>query len=251
VEILGIDVGGSGIKGCPVDIAAGEITQERLRIPTPKPANPKRITLAIKELVEHFSWQGPIGVGFPAAVRGGIARTAANIDKSWIGSPVERLLQEATGCPVRVVNDADAAGLAEATFGAGKGEKGSVMLLTVGTGIGSALIYRQRLVPNTELGHLYFKGTIAEKYAADSIKKKEDLTWQQWGKRFDEYLNYVYRLFYPDLFVVGGGTSKKFHKFEEYLTVPAPVKPAELQNLAGIVGAALSAKELLAEEKIG
>lgn len=242
MEILGIDVGGSGIKGALVNIEQGELITERHRIPTPQPATPKAVAATVKELVEHFKWNGPIGCGFPAAVQQGVAKTAANIHKSWIGTDVQKSFEDATACPVRVINDADAAGLAEATYGAGREQEGLVLLLTLGTGIGSALIIDGNLVPNSELGHLLFKGGIAEHYTADSVRKKEDLSWKAWGKRLNEYLNYVHRMLYPDLIILGGGVSKKFDKYEEYLSVPTPVTPATLLNQAGIVGAALAAR---------
>ncbi|MEL6592908.1 MAG: ROK family protein, partial [Bacteroidota bacterium] len=188
---------------------------------------------------------GPIGAGFPAAIQSGVSKTASNIDKSWIGVNVEDLFAEATACSVKVVNDADAAGLAEATFGGGKGQYGLVVLLTLGTGIGSALIIDGKLVPNTEFGHLKFKGGIAEHYAADSVRKRKDLSWKEWGKRLNEYLNHVNRICYPDLIILGGGASKKFEKFKEEIDVPVEIRPAELLNQAGIVGAALAGKVLL------
>ncbi|MEL7341345.1 MAG: ROK family protein, partial [Bacteroidota bacterium] len=222
----------------------GKLTTERHRIPTPQPATPKAVARTVRKLTEHFEWSGPIGSGFPAAIQNGISKTASNIDKSWIGVNVEELFTNATNCPVKVVNDADAAGLAEAAFGGGKGQDGLVVLLTLGTGIGSALIINGTLVPNTEFGHLKFKGGIAEHYAADSVRKRKDLSWKEWGKRLNEYLNHVNRICYPDLIILGGGASKKFEKFEEELDVPVRIRPAELLNQAGIVGAALSAKSL-------
>ncbi|MEM7371264.1 MAG: ROK family protein [Bacteroidota bacterium] len=242
MNVLGIDIGGSGIKGAPVDVSSGKMLAERHRIPTPQPAKPKAVAKTVLELVQHFEWSGPIGVGFPAALQHGVAKTAANIDNSWIDTNAEKLFSEKTNCPVKVVNDADAAGLAEVTFGGGKGRSGLTILLTIGTGIGSAFVKDGILIPNSELGHLKFKGGIAEHYAADSAKKRDDLSWKEWAVRFDEYLNHVYRLFYPDLFILGGGASKKFEKFEKLLTVPAEVVPATLLNQAGIIGAALAGK---------
>lgn len=242
MNILGIDVGGSGIKGAPVDVSSGKMLAERHRIPTPQPAKPRAVAKTVLKLVHHFNWNGPIGVGFPAALQHGVAKTAANIDKSWIDTNVAELFSDTTKCPVKVVNDADAAGLAEVSFGGGKGRSGLTILLTIGTGIGSALVKDGVLIPNTELGHLKFKGGIAEHYAADSAKKRDGLSWKEWAVRFDEYLNHVYRLFYPDLFILGGGASKKFEKFEELLTVPTKVVPATMLNQAGIVGAALAGR---------
>ncbi|MEM7659943.1 MAG: ROK family protein [Bacteroidota bacterium] len=241
MDVLGIDIGGSGIKGAIVDTISGTLTTERHRIPTPQPATPRAVAETTRELVEHFHWKGPIGCGFPAAIQQGVARTASNIDKKWIGVNVETLLHNRTNCPVTVVNDADAAGLAEVNFGAKRGLKGVTLLLTVGTGIGSALINNGVLVPNTELGHLKFKGDIAEKYASDSARKRQDLSWKEWGKRFNEYLHHVHRLFYPDLIILGGGASKKFEKYEDHIDVETDVMPAKLLNQAGIIGAAVAA----------
>ncbi|WNJ18957.1 polyphosphate--glucose phosphotransferase [Pontibacter sp. G13] len=245
MEILGIDIGGSGIKGAIIDIESGELKTERLRIDTPQPATPKAVTETVGELVKQMEWSGPIGCGFPAVIQHGVAQTASNIDKDWIGTNAEKLFSKETGCPVKVVNDADAAGLAEVKYGGGAGKDGMILLLTIGTGIGSALIVDGRLVPNTELGHLIFKGDIAEKYCSDAARKREDLSWHEWGDRFDKYLNHVYRLFYPDFIILGGGASKKMAKFEDRLDVPCDVVPAELLNNAGIVGAAAAAGELV------
>lgn len=238
--VLGIDIGGSGIKGALVNPQTGELTSERHRLETPQPATPQAVAQTVRQLVSQFEWKGPIGFGFPAAIQHGVARTAANIDKLWIGTDVRYLFHEATGCSVKVINDADAAGLAEAAFGAGQGRKGLIMVLTIGTGIGSALIHDGKLLPNTELGHLRFKGGIAEHYASDAVRRKEDLAWDQWGERLNAYLHHVASLFYPDLIVLGGGVSKKFHKYQDQLDLTIPVVPATLLNQAGIVGAALA-----------
>ncbi len=242
MEILGVDIGGSGIKGAIVDTEKGVMLTERFRLDTPKPATPQAVAQTFRKVVDHFQWKGPIGVGFPAVIQHGVARTASNIDKKWKGTNAQLLLHETVGCPVTVINDADAAGLAEVKFGSGKNRQGFILLLTVGTGIGSAIINNGILLPNTELGHLRFKGGIAEHYAADSVRKKEDLNWEKWGKRFNEYLQHVEFLFYPDLFVIGGGVSKKFQRYEQYLKVNTPVIPASLLNGAGIIGAALGAE---------
>lgn len=244
MNILGIDIGGSGIKGAIVNTSTGELLTERHRIPTPKPSTPEAVAETVAELARELDWHGPIGCGFPAAIQHGVSMTASNISKEWIGVNVEELLSEKLGMPVAVVNDADAAGLAEVRFGGGKGKDGLILLLTIGTGIGSALISDGKLVPNSELGHLRFKGDIAEKYCSDLARKEADLSWKQWGKRFDQYLDHVHRLFYPDMIILGGGASKKFEKFEEQLSVPIPVVPAELLNLAGIIGAALAGEKV-------
>ncbi|MDP5170390.1 MAG: ROK family protein [Bacteroidia bacterium] len=242
MKILGIDIGGSGIKGAIVDTELGELLSERHRIPTPTPSTPHAVAEAIVKLTKQLEWNGPVGCGFPSPIHNGVAVMASNISDKWIGVNVEMLFSQTLGMPVTVVNDADAAGLAEVKFGGGKGRKGLVMLLTIGTGIGSALIAEGKLVPNTELGHLILKGDIAEKYCSDSARKRDELSWKDWAKRFDRYLNHVNKLFYPDLFILGGGASKKFDKFDDYLTVDAPVVPAELLNLAGIIGAAIAAE---------
>lgn len=248
-KILGIDIGASGIKGAIVNVDTGKLETERFRVPTPKPAKPRAVAKAFVEVVEHFEWKGLIGVGFPAIISNGIATSAANVDKKWIGTDVEKLFSEATGCPVFVRNDADVAGIAEVQHGVGKGENGTVILITIGSGLGSALFTQGVLVPNSELGHLKFKGMIAEHYAADSIRKKEDLSWDDWGKRFNEYLIHLERLFTPDLVILGGGASKKFGKYKAQLKTTCRVIPAELLNHAGIIGAAslaaLQAKKTL------
>lgn len=243
MEILGIDIGGSGIKGAVVNTETGELITERHRINTPQPATPEAVSETVREVVEHFGWRSKVGVGFPAAVLDGVAMTASNIDDAWIGTNVPECFSNATKNVYKVVNDADAAGLAEVRFGAGKGLNGLLMVITVGTGIGSAIINNGRLLANTELGHLRFKGGIAEKYASDAVRKTEGLSWDEWGGRFNEYLNHIYRLFYPNLVIVGGGASKKFDKFKDLIDVPVKVVPAELQNQAGIVGAALAGLE--------
>ncbi len=242
-QILGIDIGGSAIKGAPVDIQAGKLVQERLRIELPKSATIKHAVRAIGELVEHFGWKKPIGCTFPGVIRKGVIYTAANMDKNWIDVNGEKLLARRTGCPVYLINDADAAGIAEMEFGAGKGKLDVVMMLTFGTGIGSALFVDGRLVPNTELGHLQFRGKDAEHRAAARVRTEKDLSWQEWGERVNEYLQYLEKLFSPDLFIIGGGVSKRYADFFPYLETRAKIVPAKLRNDAGIVGAALSAKQ--------
>lgn len=247
MEILGIDIGGSGIKGAPVDTQTGQLTKERYRIATPKPATPKKVVGVVQEIVEHFEWKDAIGCAFPARIKKGIARTAANVDKSWLGTNVESLIEERTKCPAVVINDADAAGVAEMAFGAGKNRKDIVMLLTFGTGIGSALFVDQTLVPNTEFGHIELHGSSAEHYAADSARKKDDLKWGEWAQRVQEYLDVVEFLFAPDLIIIGGGVSKpnKREKYLHDLYTNADLVTAELQNEAGIIGAAYRARQLL------
>ena len=238
MEVLGIDIGGSGIKGAPVDIDTGALTADRFKILTPEPATPAEV---VAELVHHFEWRGPLGCTFPSVVRRGVVYTAANVDKSWIGVDGHEVFGKATGLPVTLLNDADAAGVAEMRFGAGRGRDGVVMLLTFGTGIGSALFTDGVLVPNTELGHLEFRGGEAEHYAAARIRKEKELSWHDWGLRVDKFLQYVDHLFSPDLIILGGGVSRKFEKFAEVLSDIPNVVPAVLENEAGIVGAALVA----------
>ncbi|MFP4556250.1 MAG: polyphosphate--glucose phosphotransferase [Bacteroidales bacterium] len=242
METLGIDIGGSAIKGAIVNLQNGEFTTERHRIEVSQPVSVKEITDTVNKIVKHFKWSGSIGCGFPAVVQKGVVKTAANVDKKIIGLNMNNLLTEATGCKVNVINDADAAGFAELKFGSAKDFLGFAIFLTVGTGIGSALFNRGMLIPNSELGHVFMKNKLkGEKYAADSIRKKENLSWSNWGKRVNEYLAYLEKLFYPELFIIGGGTSKRLHKFKSDLVVKTPVVPAALQNNAGIVGAAMFA----------
>lgn len=243
MEILGIDIGGSGIKGAPVDVANGELTAERFRIPTPQPSTPAAVADGVAEIARHFRWQGPIGCTFPAIVRHGVVYSAANVDKSWIGTDGQALFAERTGCPVVLQNDADAAGIAEMRFGAGQGKEGLVMMLTFGTGIGSALFYNGVLIPNSELGHLEVRGKDAEDRASDRVRKDKDLTWEKWAERVNEYLARLDLLFSPDLYIIGGGISKKQDKFLHLLSTQTPVMMAEMLNEAGIVGAALAAAD--------
>lgn len=238
--VLGIDIGGSGIKGAPVDIATGALLADRVKLETPQPATPEAVAQTVRDVVTHFSWQGPIGCTFPAIVHHGVTLSAANVDKSWIGASAQQILADAVGQPLLLLNDADAAGLAEVTFGAAKGVAGTVIVLTLGTGIGSALIVDGRLVPNTEFGHLQLKGAAAEKYCSAKIKDEQDLKWKEYAHRLNEYLNHVELLFSPDLIIIGGGISRKHDKFLPELKLRSPVLPAALRNDAGIVGAALA-----------
>ena len=244
MQVLGIDIGGSGIKGAPVDIKKGELAAPRHRIPTPQPSKPTAVAKVIKELVDHFDWQGPIGCTFPAIVHHGVIKTAANVDERWIDVDSIKLFEEATNCPVRVINDADAAGVAEMAFGAGRHRRGVVIMLTLGTGIGSAIFTDGILVPNTEFGHLPIRGVDAEDRASDRIRKEEDLSWKQWSKRVNEYLAAMEFFFSPDLFIIGGGVSKKHHKYLQYFESDAEIVPAVLRNEAGIIGAAMAASNL-------
>lgn len=241
MEVLGIDIGGSGIKGATVDVDTGELTRQRHKILTPQPSLPAAVAEVVARVTEHFEWSGPLGCTFPAVVRHGITLSAANVDESWIGTDAARLFNEATGLNVTVLNDADAAGIAEMTFGVGRGRDGVVILLTFGTGIGSAVFADGVLVPNTEFGHLEFKGMAAEHYASARVRETENLSYKAWGRRVDEYLHHLEHIFSPDLFVIGGGVSRKIDRYRQYLTVETELVPALLRNEAGIVGAALTA----------
>ncbi|MDT9688432.1 ROK family protein [Streptomyces sp. P9(2023)] len=243
MNVFGVDIGGSGIKGAPVDLERGELAEPRHKVLTPQPATPDGVAGCVVEVVENFGWSGPIGVTFPGVVTGSTIRTAANVDKSWIGVDAGKLLSDRLGgLPVTILNDADAAGIAEITFGAGRGRTGTVILLTLGTGIGSALFVDGRLVPNTELGHLELKGHDAEKRASTKAKEDEDLSWEHWARRVTKYLAHVEMLFSPELFIIGGGVSRKADRFLPLIEgISAEIVPAELENNAGIVGAAMAA----------
>lgn len=239
---LGIDFGGTGIKAAPVDLKKGEFAADRERVDTPQPATPDAVAGVMLEMVERFGKStAPIGMTVPGVVRHGVVHSAANIDESWIGTDADALLTEATGRSVHVINDADAAGLAEVRYGAAKGVRGLVIVTTLGTGIGSALVHDGVLVPNSELGHLEVEGHDAESRAANSAREREDLDWEEWASRLTTYYRTVERLFSPDLFVVGGGVSKKSAKFLPLLDLETKIVPAELLNTAGIVGAAAHA----------
>jgi polyphosphate glucokinase len=250
VQILGIDIGGTGIKTALVETTTGELISERTRVATPRPATPDAIGRTLKEVVEQHKWTGPIGIGFPAAIQHGIARTAANVDKSFIGLPIAECFSNHTGCPVYMANDADVAGLAEMRFGAGKDNPGVVLIVTIGTGLGTALFSDGHLLPNTELGHVYLSNGIeAERYASEAVRVTKDLKWKEWGDRFNLYLTTMESLLWPDLIVLGGGVSDKLHKFSPMITTKAPVVAASFLNQAGIVGAALFAEEELKKHK--
>ncbi|WP_323183543.1 polyphosphate--glucose phosphotransferase [Streptomyces virginiae] len=244
MQIFGVDIGGTGIKGAPVDLERGDLAQERHKVLTPHPATPEGVAGCVGEVVRNFEWDGPLGVTFPGVVTSGVIRSAANMDKSWIGVDAAALISgELDGLPVTVLNDADAAGVAEMTYGAGRGRDGTVLLLTLGTGIGSALFTDGHLVANSELGHLELKGHDAETRASVKAKEDHDLTWERWAHRVQKYLQHVEMLFSPDLFIIGGGVSRKPEKFLPLIEgVRAEIVPAKLQNNAGIVGAAMAAK---------
>ena len=242
MQVLGIDVGGSGIKGAPVDTTTGELLAERIRIKTPKNAEPQPVAEVVAEIANSFNWKESIGIGFPAPIKAGIAMMAANISEKWIGTNADDLFTKATGCDCTVINDADAAGLAEMKFGAGKGQPGTVIMVTLGTGIGSAIFYRGNLLPNTEFGHLEMNGKIAEHRASDAVRQRDGLSWKKYAKQLNKYLIEMERLFWPDLFVIGGGISKESEKYIPRLTIETPIVPAQFLNEAGIVGAALAAR---------
>jgi polyphosphate glucokinase len=240
---FGVDIGGSGIKGAVVDAVTGELRTQRVRIATPRPSTPDNVAEVVVELVTRAKWSGPVGATFPAVIKRGVARSAANVDESWIDTDVDAVFSKATGLEVTVLNDADAAGLAEVRFGAAKGVPGLVILLTFGTGIGSGIFLDGQLVPNSELGHLELDGHDAESRAAASVKDKQKMSYKQWSKRVQTYMSHVEALFSPDLFIVGGGVSKDADRWVPLLNLQTPVRPAQLLNNAGIVGAAMAAVE--------
>ncbi|MCF6213211.1 MAG: ROK family protein [Flavobacteriaceae bacterium] len=241
MEILGIDIGGSGIKGAIVNLNTGQFVSERHRIPTPKPATPQVMANTIKELVAFFNWQGAVGCGFPTIISDGTCMGYGNLHEDWVGVNTAKLFKNATGLDFTVINDADAAGLAEMNFGAGKGKKGLVLTITVGTGIGSGAFFNGELLPNFELGQLLYKnGKLIELYASDAARKREDLNYKRWGKRFNFFLNYIHTIVAPSLIILGGGISNKFYKYEKYLDSKTPILIAKAQNNAGIIGAAIA-----------
>ena len=242
-KVLGIDIGGTGCKAAIVDIKEGKFLTERFRLDTPQPSTPKAVSQTVQKIIEHFDWKGKIGVGFPAIMKKGVAFSAANIHKDWLHADVEKILSKATGLPLKATNDADAAGIAAVRFGAGKGEKGMVLFLTIGTGIGSALFLDGQLCPNTEFGHVFFKKEIAEKTISNARRKREELSYKKWGKAWNEYLLHMERIVNPDLVILGGGGGKKFKEFSQFLTLDTKVIAAKLKNDAGIIGAAIYAHE--------
>jgi len=239
MEVLGIDIGGSGIKGAPVDTDRGEMLAPRFRLRTPSPAEPRPVAETVSQIVKHFSWKGPMGIGFPGVIRKGVTLTAANIHEDWVGLNAAKFINKVTGHKTCFINDADAAGLAEMAFGAGKDRLGVVMLVTIGTGLGTALFTDGHLLPNSEFGHLKIDGVEAEWMASDAARKRENLSWKKWAHRFDNFLQTMERLLWPDLIILGGGISKKHDQFLKYLTVQAEVIPAQMLNEAGIIGAAV------------
>jgi len=241
---MGIDIGGSGIKGAPVDIDSGQLAAPRFRIVTPQPARPAPVADVVAQVIEHHAWHGPVGVTFPAVVKNGVTLTAANVDKRWIGTDADMVFTQRIGMPVHVLNDADAAGLAEMRYGAGKGRNGVIVMITLGTGIGCAVFLDGKLVPNTELGHIELGGKDAESIAASSVRDRKGLSWKKYAERVQAYLKALDALIWPDLIIIGGGVSKTPEKFLPLIDVRPEVVPAGLQNEAGIVGAALAASEV-------
>lgn len=245
MEILGIDIGGTGIKGGMVNVVTGEMISERFRLDTPKPAEPSTVSKTAAKVIEHFKYKGPVGCGFPAIIKEGVALSAANIDKQWIGTNAEQLIEDACGLKIFACNDADLAGLAEMRYGSGKGLSGTVLLITIGTGLGSALFTDGKMVRNSELGHLFLKGmdVVAEQFAAASARKRDGLKWEEWAVRFNFYLALVDRILCPDTIILGGGGSKKFDNYAHLLKSNANIVPAKFLNNAGIIGAAAYAHE--------
>ncbi|MDX1627639.1 MAG: ROK family protein [Fulvivirga sp.] len=245
MEILGIDIGGSGIKGGIVDTKQGKLISDRFRIDTPKPSTPNAIAKVIRKMKNHFQWNDDIGCAFPTVIVEGKAIYSSNLDDAWKGTQIDDVFSEyCDDLHFTIINDADAAGIAEMRFGAGRHKSGLVILITVGTGLGSGMFYDGQLIPNTELGRIYGKDDRPiEKYAADSVRKRENLDFQTWGKRFNFYLQHIERVFSPDFLIIGGGASKKIHKFRDQLTIKTPYTVSEKRNNAGIIGAAINAAD--------
>jgi len=241
MKVLGVDIGGSGVKGAIVDTRTGNLLTDRCRLKTPNPATPKMVSGTVRNMAAHFTWKGPIGCGMPGPFKAGRMMLSNNLHKSWIGVKASEVFARSTGCPVTVLNDADAAGCAEMAFGAGRGERGVVILVTLGTGIGSAVFIDGHLVPNTELGQMELDGKRAELRASAKVRKDKNLTWAGWGKRLQAYFDMVELLFWPDLIIIGGGVSRRADRFLPLLKVRARIVPARFRNEAGIIGAALSA----------
>lgn len=240
---FGIDIGGSGIKGAPVDLGHGKLAADRIRIDTPKPSTPDAVAKAVRTMLDRFGWDGEFGCTFPGVIKHGEVRFAPNVDSSWLGVDAHTLFTETTGRPVQLINDADAAGMAEARYGAARDQDGVVLVSTLGTGIGTGLLLDGRLVPNVELGHLQLDGHLAEAWAASSAREREKLSWEAWAERLTRYYGHVERLLWPELIVVGGGVSKHAEKWLPLVEISTPIVAAALRNEAGIVGAALLAAE--------
>lgn len=241
MEVLGIDIGGTGIKAALVDIETGELVSERFRVPTPQPATPEAVINTVADVIKHFSWEGFVGCGFPAAIKNETVMTASNIDKSWIGLNAGKKIGKKIGCKTHLINDVDAAGVAEMHYGAGKGAKGTTIIVAVGTGIGTALFTDEHILVNSELGHIELNGIAAEKYVSKAVRKKTDMSWEEYGKRLNKYFNKLEFYFWPNLFIMGGGASKNFHKYSNQFDFKTKMVTAEMQNNAGIIGAAYSA----------
>lgn len=242
MEVLGIDIGGSGIKGALVNMETGEMTTERFRIPTPPSRKPNEMAEVVAQIVKHFNYKGPVGCGFPTVIKNGVCKSSGNLHKKWLNVNVSELFSKTTGLPVTVVNDADAAGYASMNFGVGKNKKGLVVMITIGTGLGSGAFLDGKLLPNFELGQIpYKKHKKIELWAAASAKERENLDYAEWGKRFNKFLSLVELIIAPDLIIVGGGTSKHWNKFKDCITIETAVIQANLRNQAGIIGAAAAA----------
>lgn len=242
MEVLGIDIGGSGIKGALVDSVTGAMLTERYRIPTPKSRKPEDMAKVVAQIVEHFDHKGPVGCGFPTIIKHGVCKSSGNLHKSWVGTNVKDLFSQHTKLPVTVINDADAAGYAAMNYGVGQGKKGLVVMITIGTGLGSGAFYNGELLPNFELGQIPYKKYIKiEEWASGAAKDREELSYKKWGKRFNKFLGLVELLVSPELIIIGGGASKDFDEFKDYITIDTPVIAAGLQNHAGIIGAAVAA----------
>lgn len=248
VGVLGVDIGGTGCKAAIVDITHGKLKSERFRLETPQPSTPENVGKTIQKIVEHFNWKGMVGFGFPAIVKNGVSHSAANIHGDWLNFNAEKYFGDLLSLPVKLTNDADAAGIAALRFGAAQNQKGTVLFLTIGTGIGSALFRDGKLIPNTEFGHLFFKEKIAEKTLSNAIRKRDKISMKKWGKMWTPYLQHLERLVNPDLIILGGGGGKKFDRFAPYLKIDTKIVAAELSNNAGIVGAAIYAYDTFAKD---
>ena len=246
MEFLGVDIGGSGIKAAIVDVKTGELISKRYRLPTPQPSEPHAVADVVCHLLEHFNWNGPVGVSFPTVIKNGKAVKHSNMDPAWKNMQVDDLFSEHCKGQFFVCNDADAAAIAEMAYGAGCNKDGLIITITIGTGLGSGVFFNGKLLPNFELGSLYGKnGDIIERYAADSVRKRKDLSYKAWGKRLRFFLKHVEETMHPDMFILGGGVSKRIDKYSQYLDIETPFVTAEKQNNAGIIGAAMFAESQL------